>query len=182
MSNSNQIDVLELTNPKHFIPKEGATHKITIHRIKNNPIVTHSLYNCSKLKTKKLGRISSNYEIITTYLSTPEVHFYVGIFDNEIIGTLDFIISSDNQIEIKNFGIGNNKKHQELADQWLSKSIDFCLQFNPKRIFIVPPKKKGIKKLFESCGFSFKKQGHAKHHTTHNMPSGIISNYLINYN
>ncbi|MBS2096945.1 GNAT family N-acetyltransferase [Carboxylicivirga linearis] len=183
MKADNQINLLELTDKKKFIRQEGATHKISIHRIKNNSLDTHSLYNNGFIQSLGDFEVTSNYKIITTYLSVPEVHFYIGIYDNEVIGTFDFVISADNQIEIKNFGVGNNRKHQDIADQWLSRAIEYTFQLNPKRIFLYVPKSSGMKRLFKKCGFSFKKPGQSGKL----MPSGksnfgIISNFQINYN
>jgi len=155
MKTNNQINLLELSNKKDFICQEGATHKISIHRIKNNSLDTHSLYTNGFIHSLDSFKFTSNYKIINTYLSVPEVHFYIGIYDNEIIGTFDFVISADNQIEIKNFGIGNNNKH--LADQWLSKAIEYSFGLNPERIFLYVPKSSGVNQLFEKCGFSYKK-------------------------
>ena len=182
MKTDNQINLLELSNKKDFIRQEGATHKISIHRIKNNSLDTHSLYTNGFIQSLDSFEITSNYKIITTYLSVPEVHFYIGIYDNEVIGTFDFVISADNQIEIKNFGIGNNKKHQDLADQWLSKAIEYSFELNPKRIFLYAPNSSGVKSLFKKCGFSYKKHLPNKLSKSRNSNFGTISNFLINYN
>lgn len=183
MKKQNQSYILEITNRDQFIPNTVHTGDINIVRVKNNPLSTFSVINNTSFKIEEHPSITDNYEIIRSYLSVPEVHFYIALFQNEVIGAFDLVITPDNQIEIKNLGFIQSSPYKRYKDLFLSKAIEFSWQFNPSRIFIHSTPKSHDIETFLAKGFSVSYSEPQNSDESYNtVNTGLISNFLINYN
>lgn len=129
------FNVLELTSRKQFIPAKGFETNIELIKIKKSVNFDYSLPLSNTLKPDWWEHLSWNNEILHNFFAFPEIHFFIALHEGEVIGSFDLIVLPDRQVEIKNFGLSNNYLDFELRAMFLSKAVDYCFQYDPKRIF-----------------------------------------------
>ncbi|MCU4155211.1 hypothetical protein J1N10_04440 [Carboxylicivirga sp. A043] len=128
-------NILELTSRTHFIPAKGYDKKIELVKIKKSSGFDYNFPLSGQLSNGWWEQLSWNKDILKGFLAYPEVHFFIALHEGEIIGSFDLIVLPDRQVEIKNFGIVNDFIDFEIRAMFLSKAVDYCFQFEPKRIF-----------------------------------------------
>ncbi len=178
-------NILELTSRNQFIPAKGYEKKIEILLLKKNANFNYEMPSSEQLNTDWWEHLSWNKDILRNFLAYPEVHFYLAMHEGEIIGSFDLIILPDRQVEIKNFGIVNDFIDFEIRAMLLSKVVDHCFQYEPKRIFFHASEFERMSAIsnYLSQGFSI---------STHDKEIGadecikeqtnLQSNFLLNLN
>lgn len=154
--------MLELTSRSQFVPAKGFERKIELVKIKKNQTYNYELPLAESLKSGWWEDLALNRDILRSFLAYPEVHFFVAIYNDEVIGSLDLIILPDRQVEIKNFVISNENLDFEVRALFLSKVVDYCFQFEPKRIFFHASEFEKMSAIsnYLSQGFSISAQTH----------------------
>ncbi|WP_430814226.1 hypothetical protein [Carboxylicivirga sp. RSCT41] len=128
-------NILELSSRTQFIPAKGYDKKIELIKIKKSSDFDYSFPVSGQMANDWWEQLSWNKDILKSFLAYPEVHFFVAMHEGQIVGSFDLIVLPDRQVEIKNFGIINEFIDFEIRAMFLSKAVDYCFQFEPKRIF-----------------------------------------------
>ena len=178
-------NVLELRSRSQFVPAKGYDKKIELVKIRKSTAYNYEMPLSEPLKQDWWEDLALNKDILRSFLAFPEVHFFVAIYNDEVIGSLDLIILPDRQVEIKNFGIANEDLDFEVRALFLSKAVDYCFQFEPKRIFFHASEFEKMSAIsnYLSQGFSITSQTHETEGDVGlNEKSSLLSNFLLNLN
>ncbi|TRX71215.1 GNAT family N-acetyltransferase [Carboxylicivirga sp. M1479] len=178
-------NILELKNRSQFIPAKGFDTSIELIRIKKNTDYSYELPVSNKLNDGWWENLSWNKDILRNFLAYPEVHFFMALYEGEVIGSFDLIVLPDRQVEIKNFGMVSDFVDFEVRAMLLSKAVDHCFQFEPKRIFFHANEfdKMSAISNYLSQGFIISTHDHElKAENNLSEKINLQSNFLINLN
>jgi hypothetical protein len=178
-------NVLELRSRSQFVPAKGYERKIELVKIKKSGAYNYEVPLSESLRQGWWEDLALNKDILRSYLAYPEVHFFVAIYNDEVIGSLDLIILPDREVEIKNFGIASEELDFEVRALFLSKAVDYCFQFDPKRIFFHASEFEKMSAIsnYLSQGFSITSQTHdTGAEEVLKEQSALLSSFLLNLN
>jgi hypothetical protein len=178
-------NILELTSRTQFVPAKGYNEKIELVRIKKNAHFNFQIPFDDQLKNNWWGQLSLNNSVINSFLAYPEVHFFLPLYQGKIIGSFDMIVLPDREVEIKNFGLTNDQIDFEIRAMFLSKAVDYCFKFDPKRIFFQANEFEQMSSISNYLSQGFMISTHdgevdAKSNTKEKLQ--LHSNFLINLN
>ncbi len=179
------INVLELTSRSQFIPAKGFEKNIELLKIKRSSAYNYNIPATNDPKTDWWENLAWNKDVLTKFLAYPEVHFFVALYQGEVIGSFDILILPDRQVEIKNFGFTNDYVDFEVRAMFLSKVVDYCFQFDPKRIFFMASEFDQLSAIsnYLSQGFTLSSDLKSKESDQIMQEKSILkSNFLINLN
>jgi hypothetical protein len=178
-------NILELTSRTQFIPAKGYDKKIELIKIKKSSNFDYSFPKLNDQSNDWWEQLSWNKDILKGFLAYPEVHCFIAMHNEQIVGSFDLIVLPDRQVEIKNFGIVNDCVDFDIRAMFLSKAVDYCFQFEPKRIFFHASEFEKMAAIsnYLSQGFSistFNKELRSECNVKEQ--TDLQSNFLINLN
>ena len=179
------VNVLELTSKHQFIPAQGFDKKIELFKIKKNPGFVYTSALESNLKHERPEQLSPNKDILAHNPAFPELHFFLALHKGQITGSFDLIILPDNEIEIRNFGLHPGCDDFVLRAMILSKAVDYCFRFDPKRIFHQTSEFDKMSSIanYLSQGFAISTQNeNIEESSKVEKKHDLISDFLINLN
>ncbi len=186
MKSTNSFDILEITEKKQFIPKDGFDDQITLLKVKNYS--TKQKYNIANERIIDVSFVNTllpNYSLTMENLQMPNINRYIAIHKQTTIGSFDLLLTSDNQIEIQNLGIMPQFKGLDLEEHLISMAIEKSFEFQPKRMFIQTESLDSNSKLDSYLSRGFIRQASLDLTSSHliKVHMGIyLSNYMINCN
>lgn len=178
-------NILELTSRTQFVPAKGYNEKIELLQIRKNSDYDYPVPFENQLKKDWWNNLSLNRDILGNFLAYPEVHFFIALYNGNIIGSFDMIVLPDRQVEIKNFGITDDSFDFDIRAMFLSKAVDYCFQYDPKRIFFQANEfdKMSAISNYLSQGFSISTHnGEIDASKSNKEQTKLQSNFLLNLN
>jgi len=178
-------NVLELKSRSQFVPAKGYDKQIELIRIKKNVDFNYQLPLDENLKSGWWEQLALGKDILRNFLAYPEVHFFLAIHNGVVIGSFDMIVLPDRQVEIKNFGITSEETDFEVRAMFLSKAVDYCFQYDPKRIFFHASEFEKMSSIsnYLSQGFSISAlPSESNEGSPIKEQSALQANFLINLN
>ncbi|WP_439181964.1 hypothetical protein [Carboxylicivirga taeanensis] len=178
-------NLLELTSRNQFLPARGYEKKIELVKIKKNHGFSYQEPQICQSKGRWWTRLCSGNDVLRNALSYPEVHFFVALYKGAVVGLFDLIVLPDRQVEIRNFRIVDESIEFETRALFLSKVVDYCFQFEPRRIFCRASEfdKMSAISNYLSQGFSITTSGYDEEQEADvSEPTSLQSNFLVNLN
>jgi len=178
-------NILELTHRNQFVPARGFDKKIELFKIKKNAGFNYAIPFDNTLKHDWWEHLSFNKRILDNNLAFPEVHFFLALHEGQVIGSFDLILLPDRAVEIKNFGLSSQFHDFELRAMFLSKTVDYCFQLDPKRIFYQTSEFDKMSALsnYLSQGFAISTHGQDIDESSKiKEKSDLLSDFLVNLN
>lgn len=127
---------LEVKKKAGFIPKEGYKDRIEVREIANDAYLGFILFAGVGLPWKWYSRIGWTINEWDEYFSSGRVKTFLGFDKNKLIGYYELENGTDNDVEIKFFGLFPGFMGRGLGGMLLSHAVESAFSGNAERVWL----------------------------------------------